>query len=198
MDHPIDRRDFLKATPAAAALIAAGARSAHQEARVKPGYPIIGSQPYTPVADYPIRAKRFSEVTLTDDFWKPKTLLNATVTIPGQAGVGDPSDRLRGNVLEAAIYSLQTHPDPALQSQVEARVEALKQSMQQRQRLSNNGFEIAATWYNATGKRTLLDPAISMAAALYDDFRVNNPPFSGGERDAVNCLQLYRVTHAKK
>ena len=26
----------------------------------------------------------------------------------------------------------------------------------------------------------------------------SNPPFSGGERDAINCLQLYRVTHDKK
>ena len=25
-----------------------------------------------------------------------------------------------------------------------------------------------------------------------------NPPFSGGERDAINCVQLYRVTHDKK
>ena len=26
----------------------------------------------------------------------------------------------------------------------------------------------------------------------------NNPPFSGGERDAINCVQLYRATHDKK
>ena len=27
---------------------------------------------------------------------------------------------------------------------------------------------------------------------------MNDPPFSGGERDAINCVQLYRVTHDKK
>ena len=25
-----------------------------------------------------------------------------------------------------------------------------------------------------------------------------DPPFSGGERDAINCVQLYRATHDKK
>ena len=50
----------------------------------------------------------------------------------------------------------------------------------------------------ATGNRTLLDPAINVAAALYDDFKIHHPPFSGGERDAINCLQLYRATHDKK
>src|SRR6185437_2974584 len=32
----------------------------------------------------------------------------------------------------------------------------------------------------------------------YRDFVTRNPPFSGGERDAINCVQLYRVTHEKK
>jgi len=43
-----------------------------------------------------------------------------------------------------------------------------------------------------------LDHSIEAAAALYDDFRLHNPPFSGGERDAINCIQLYRVTHDRK
>ncbi len=33
---------------------------------------------------------------------------------------------------------------------------------------------------------------------MYEDFSLNDPPFSGGERDAINCLQLYRATHDKK
>ena len=44
----------------------------------------------------------------------------------------------------------------------------------------------------------MLDPAIKVAAALYEDFKIHHPPFSGGERDAINCLQLYRATHDKK
>lgn len=53
-------------------------------------------------------------------------------------------------------------------------------------------------WHWSTGKRTLLDPAIRVADALYEDFKVRRPPFSGGERDAINCLQLYRATGEKR
>ena len=62
----------------------------------------------------------------------------------------------------------------------------------------NAGFEVAATYYTATGRRELLDRAIKAADGLYREFVERNPPFSGGERDAINCLQLYRVTQDKK
>lgn len=74
-------------------------------------------------------------------------------------------------------------------------IEAMKQGPD---RSGNRKFEIAAAYYNATGNRDLIDNAIKSADALYEDFRVHNPPFSGGERDAINCVQLYRVTHDKK
>ena len=50
----------------------------------------------------------------------------------------------------------------------------------------NFNFEVAAAYYHATGKRDLLDRAIKTADTLYENFRVHNPPFSGGERDAIN------------
>jgi uncharacterized protein len=199
VDRSIARREFLKAAPAAASAIALAVQAPGAEPNEQAGDPKIGAQPYTPVTDYPIHATRFSDVTLSDAFWKPKLETNARVTIPMLAQrIGAPGDGLTGNVLEAAIYSLQTRPDPALQGQVDARVEALRQAMQQRLRLSNTGYEVAVALYNATGKRTLLDGAIQSAAALYEDFQLHHPPFSGGERDATNCIQLYRATHDKK
>ena len=89
--------------------------------------------------------------------------------------------------------SLETHPNPAIQARSTRHSRAARS-----QRIGNNGFEVAAAYFNATGRRDLLDRAINNAAALYDDFARNNPPFSGGERDAINCVQLYRVTHDKK
>src|SRR5207249_4473300 len=47
-------------------------------------------------------------------------------------------------------------------------------------------------------KRDLLENAIRSAEVLYADFVASNPPFSGGERDAINCVQLYRATHDRK
>jgi uncharacterized protein len=190
----LDRRGFLKAAPAAgvAAYAAAAGAQAPRDGRAKagPAGARISSAGYTPVVDYPIQPKRHSEVTLTDRFWKPKVATNADVTIPAAIrGRG-----LNGNILEAAILSLQTHPNPHLEAQVEARVQELFGSESR----GNSGFEVAATRYRAMGKRDLLDKAIRTAETLYEDFRLRNPPFSGGERDAMNCVQLYRSTHDRK
>jgi uncharacterized protein len=190
----IDRRDFLKAVPAAVGAAAFVTR-ARRSAAATAADVRISSSSYTPIADYPIQPKRYSEVTLTDNFWRPKVATNATVTIPFEVQKLSEGEReFRGNVLEAAILSLKTHPDAKLKAQVDARIEQLEQSSAR----GNSGFEVAATLYNTTGRRDLLDQAIRAADALYDDFVTRNPPFSGGERDAINCVQLYRVTHDKK
>jgi DUF1680 family protein len=199
MEGRLARRDFLKGAPAMAALAySAPAHGAAEPAAQKPA-PRISAQSWKP-SDYPLRAKRFAEVTLRDDFWAPKMRTNAEVTIPFEMQKARESGRgLSRNILEAAIYSLQTHPNAAVQAEVEARVEALTTAARESQGLpGNSGFEVAVAWYHATGKRDLLDVATQAAAALYEDFRVNNPPFSGGERDATNCLQLYRVTRDRK
>src|SRR5262245_29597077 len=118
MDRPLDRRDFLKAAPATATAIAAAIQHPPLPEQQKSVYPEIGAQPYTP-SDYPIRAKRHAEVRVSDRFWKPKIDTNATVTIPFEAQrFGESGRGLSGNVFEAAIYSLETHPDPKLQAQV--------------------------------------------------------------------------------
>jgi uncharacterized protein len=202
MDRKLDRRDFIKAAPAAASVLALTTRGSVDAPALEQQstYPEIGSQAYT-AADYPIRAKRFTEVSLADSFWKPKIETNARVSIPFEANrSGMRAGGLSGNALEAAIYSLQTHPDSALQAQVDARVRELAQARPEREGSvpSNGGFEVAVAWYQATGRRELLDPAIRTASTLYENFKVNRPPFSGGERDAINCLQLYRATHDKK
>lgn len=200
----IARRDFLKAAPAAAGVVAYvtaanGGTRAHADAQDKtapnPAEAGISRTAYTPIPDYPIQPKRYSEVKIIDNFWKPKITTNAEVTIPFEVQkLIETARGLGGNVLEAAILSLKTHPNPQLQAQVDARIQQLKEA----QGGGNGGFEIAATYYNTTGRKGLLDRAITSADALYNDVLVHNPPFSGGERDAINCVQLYRVTHNKK
>jgi DUF1680 family protein len=203
----IARRDFLKATSAAvsaAASVAAVNASApdgvYGQARPSPqsADPAISATAYTPVRDYRIQPKRYSDVRITDTFWKPKIAINAAVTIPFEIRkfASTPRD-FSYNVLEAAILSLKTHPDAQLQAQVEARLQQLKDARSGRN--GGNGiFEVAATCYHTTGNRDLLDQAIITAGTLYNEFHDKNPPFSGGERDAINCVQLYRVTHDKK
>lgn len=226
MGSHIRRRDFLKSAPAAGALAytvvstactpggrpdseagaaedAAGGGSPSASRPTGTGNLTaadvrIGSATYAPVKDYPIQPKSISEVTLRDAFWKPKVDRNATVTVPFEIRKIQSGRGLRGGVLEAAILTLQTHPDPWMQSQVDAYVRQTKATEEHEPSRSNRGFEIASTHYATTGERDLLDLAVRSADLIYEDFVRNSPPFSGGERDAVNCVQLYRVTGDKK
>ena len=190
MPTRIARRDFLKTTSAAAGALASGVQPPRSKVAT------ISSASYPRAGDYPIQAKPFSQVTVADRFWKPRITTNATVTIPLLAArQGESGGRgFNGNLFEAAMLSLQTHPDPALQALVDRRVAERRTEP----RGGNSGFEAAATYYFTTGRRDLIDPAVIAADALYLDFKTRNPPFSGGERDAINCLQLYRVTRDKK
>jgi DUF1680 family protein len=194
MSNRILRRDFLKTGSMAAGALAA-ARLATQASKPRPGDVRISTSAYKPVDDYPIQAKRFSDVILTDDFWRPMVARNAEVTIPFEVEKLSEGGRgFGGNVLEAAILSLATHPNPKLQAQVDDRVRAISRAPAS----GNRGFEVAATYYEVTGKRDLIEPSLAAAAALYQDFKTNNPPFNGGERDATNCIRLYRVTRDRK
>jgi DUF1680 family protein len=202
MGRNVDRREFLKAARTVAGAAAYTAALPKAAAFQPPGLQAskprdvrISSQPYTPVDDYPIQAKPAFDVLLKDRFWKPKVATNAEVTIPFEVQkLTDGGRALSGNVLEAAMLSLKTHPDPALQDVVDASV----RTMATRPARGNGDFEAAATYYLTTGKRDLVDRAVKTADALYEDFVLRNPPFSGGERDAINCVQLYRVTHEKR
>jgi DUF1680 family protein len=196
----IARRDFLKVAPAAAGMVASakafdGVAAGREGAGGAAAVMKIGTASYTPAEDYPIRPKRHWDVKLSDTFWKPKVVTNAEVTIPFELQkISEASRAFNVNVLEAAISCLKTHPDPHLQQMVDAHVQQLKQMPPR----GNGGFEVAVTYYNTTGNRNLLDQAIETADALYNDFVMRNAPFSGGERDAINCAQLYRATHDKK
>src|SRR5689334_19833563 len=142
MPARVTRRTFLQAATIATAASAQTSRPSGAS--------------YTP-ADYPILPKTYSEVTLRDGFWAPKVKTNAEVTIPFEVEKLSNSASARefgGGVLEAAILSLQTHPDARLQAHVDARIRAMAQAAPGR---SNSGFEIAAAWYRATGKRDLID-----------------------------------------
>jgi DUF1680 family protein len=197
MPSSIPRREFLKTASVAAGSLAhvAGVHATQSTAptRSRPVEDVrIGGSRYTG-KDYPIQLVDLTRVTLDDTFWKPRILTNATVTIPLLAARND-GRGLNGNVFQAAILSLQTHPDPKLQATVDARVAALRAQPGR----GNGGFEAAAVHFRATGSRDLLDNAVSAADALYTEFQTKNPPFSGGERDALNCIQLYRATGNKK
>jgi hypothetical protein len=91
-------------------------------------------------ADYPIQPVPFTAVKLTDSFWAPKIKKNATVTIPIAFGYCESTGRVRNfeiaagrdtgkfqtiypfddsdvyKIIEGASYSLQSFPDPKLET----------------------------------------------------------------------------------
>jgi uncharacterized protein len=193
--NKLSRRAFIRAASVASGALACASPAARAAAQGAERHPRLSEADYTPRLDYPIRAARARDVTLRDGFWQPKVATNARVTIPFEVQKSIESERrLSGNVLEAAIRSLEIHPDAALRAQVDNAVEAIRS----RPAAGNSGFEAAAAYYHATGRRDLLDRAIEAADVLYKDFALNDPPFSGGERDAINCTQLYLATHDKR
>ncbi len=91
-------------------------------------------------ADYPIQPVPFTSVRLTDNFWSPRIKKNAAVTIPIAFGYCESTGRVKNfeiaggldtgkfqtiypfddsdvfKIIEGASYSLQTFPDPKLDS----------------------------------------------------------------------------------
>lgn len=198
MNHKIARRDFIKAA-GAGILITATQGAVPAKASGHQAEPKLSGAAFIPNADYPRRPKRFSEVSVRDRFWQPKIKTNAEVTIPFEIRKSAASGRPIGNnVLEASIYSLQLYPDANLEAQVEARILEIKTAQEARVSNGNGLFEVAAARFASTGKRDLLDLAVKSADLIYNTYASAPFPFSGGERDAINCVQLYRATHEKR
>jgi len=95
-------------------------------------------------ADYPIQPVPFTSVKLTDNFWAPRIKRNAAVTIPIAFGYCESTGRVKNfeiaagtdtgkfqtiypfddsdvyKIIEGASYSLQTFPDPKLESYLDS------------------------------------------------------------------------------
>ncbi len=138
-------------------------------------------------SDYPIQTV-FEGVTLSDNFWEPQRRLNAEVSIPfvGVSGT-------RGTV-EAAIYALDTYPNPELQAQLDSYIESRKAQQRDKPTTSYSYFQIAATYYDITGDRELLDLLIPSADGIYTR-ALEKAPSATGETNSINFIRLYEVTH---
>jgi len=96
-----------------------------------------------PTKDYPIRAVPLTSVRVTDEFWAPKRDVNRTITIPHIMQQNEVTGRVDNflkaakqtagsyqgqryndtdvyKVIEAASWSLATHPDPALDTKIDS------------------------------------------------------------------------------
>jgi uncharacterized protein len=106
------------------------------------------------VKDYPIQPVPFTAVKLTDNFWEPRIIKNASVTIPIAFGYCESTGRVKNfeiaagrdtgkfqtiypfddsdvyKIIEGASYSLQTQPDQKLEAYLDTLIEKIGQAQE--------------------------------------------------------------------
>jgi DUF1680 family protein len=209
--------------------------------------------------DYPIKPVPFTSVKMTDNFWAPRIKKNATVTIPIAFGYCESTGRVRNfeiaggidtgkfqtiypfddsdvyKIIEGASYSLQTFPDPKLESYLDTLIWKISKAQEPDGYLYTNRtiaemhggrglhewagkkrwvqdsvlshelynlghlYEAAVAYYQATGKRTLLNVALKSADLVNKDFGWDKlKVYPGHQVIEMGLVKLYRVTGEKK
>ena len=193
-----------------------------------------------------LRPVPFTSVEITDSFWAPRQEINRTVSIPVnlenlvtagniknfQLAAAKAREGFQGPVfmdsdvykaLEAASYSLATHPDPALERRLDEIIAVLAAAQQPDGYLNTyftvvkpearwtnlrdwhelycagHLFEAAVAHYQATGKRSLLDVAVKYADYIDSVFgpgkRMGYP---GHPEIELALVKLSRVTGERR
>lgn len=189
-----------------------------------------------------LEAHSFSQIKITDSFWKPKLEKVAKSALPasvyqtevktgrirnfekagrkqGEAHEGiyyDDSDVYKA--LEAIAYSLQNIPDAALEQKSDEWIAKIasaqepdgyintfysltgldkrwKDMEKHEDYCAGHLIEAGVAYFQATGKRQLLDVAIKMADHIDTQFRQANKPWvSGHEEIELALVKLYKAT----
>jgi DUF1680 family protein len=187
---------------------------------------------------------KFSDVTIEDAFWTTRLETNRLVSIPHNLDYCEQTGRIRNfeqaagldntpyaghyfhdsdvfKVLEGVAYSLSTHPDPALESQLDRIIDLIARSQQPDgylntwftlkepdQRWKNirdkhelycagHMFEAAVAHFHATGKRTFLDVACRYADYIDSVFGPEphkRHTVAGHEEIELALIKLWRAT----
>jgi DUF1680 family protein len=182
-----------------------------------------------------------SQVTIHDTFWEPQIRRNREVSIPAIYQLCQDTNRIAmlqrdwkpgpgqeahffwdsdvAKWIEAASYSLTTHPDPVLEQRVDEVID-LFAAIQQEDGYLNSYFiniapeyrwtnfsffhelycaghliEAGVAHFQATRKRKLLDVVCLYADHIDSRFRVRKQPgFPGHQEIELALVKLYRVT----
>jgi len=186
-----------------------------------------------------------TNVKLEDNFWRPRIDLNRTVTIPSQLQHCKDTGRIENFLraagrsdaafqgiffndsdvykwAEAAAFSLATHPDPALDAELDAVIEIIGAAQQpdgylntyfmferESERYTNlkdmheiycagHLIQAAVAHHRATGKTTFLNIACRLADHLYLLFGPGQRVGACGHEEAEMALvELYRETRVR-
>jgi DUF1680 family protein len=194
-----------------------------------------------------LRAVPFTDVKITDSFWAPRQETNRIASIPVNLENLEKAGNLQNfrlaarqatsgfqgpvfmdsdvyKALEAASYSLATHPDPDLEKRLDAIIASLAAAQQRDGYLNSyftvkeptkrwtnlrdwhelycagHLFEAAVAHFQATGKRTFLNVAVKLADNIDSVF--GPPPkrlgYPGHPEIELALIKLWRVTGERR
>jgi len=167
-------------------------------------YSIFCRPASVPDTDYPVEPVNYAHVNITDDFWSPKIEVNRTVSIQHCIAMHEETGELLGpKYIEGAAYMFAKRPDPDLEAyiddQIEKTIAAIDAGLQSDQDpveiMPGHFMEAAVAYYEATGKRKMLDTAIMLADRMDDMYGPGKKTYiSGHERLKIDLVTLYRHT----
>jgi DUF1680 family protein len=147
--------------------------------------------------DYAARAVPLSRVDITDEFWSPRLETNRSVSIQHCFRKLEETKRSDLRLIEAAAYMLAKRGDPALEQYTDALIgKAVTRLQTQKSDLVSGDFLLASVaYYEATGKRKMLDAAVKAADATDAAYGPGKKPYiSGHEGMKMGLMRLYRQT----
>lgn len=163
----------------------------------------LDASPLPPVADdYPLRAVRSAQVTITDEFWRPRMDANRAVSLPYCfERFGDGGFSL-SKLIEAAAYMLEERPDPELEAHADERIDAMLAELERRieapeqsVHVSGHVLEAATAYADATGKSKLLDVVLRFADQIDSVYGPGKETYISGHQGLkIGLVALYRTT----
>src|ERR1035437_3638333 len=154
--------------------------------------------------DYGITAVPLTQVDVRDEFWAPRMETNRTVSIwhcfekegARQGDFGSPK------LIEAAAFMLAKPRDPKPEEYVSQRIDRMVASVEQRItdpdraiRVSGHFLEAAASYFEATGNRKMLNIALKNVDFIDSTYGPGKKTYiSGHEGQKIGLVRLYRAT----
>ncbi len=158
--------------------------------------------------DYDVETVPFTSVNIQDDFWAPKIEVNRTVSIQHCLAMHEETGNLASpKYVEGAAYMLMNRDDSELEAYMDELIDKMVNRLETRIQekpesavlVSGHFLEAAVTYFQATGKRKMLDAAIKAADTMDEIYGPGKKTYiSGHEGIKIGLIQLYRHTGDEK
>jgi hypothetical protein len=171
-----------------------------------------------PRTDYPTEAIPFTQVRIDDAFWSPRIEANRLVSVPYLLKASAENGQLLDveptyKTIEGAAYTLMLHPDARLEADLDVLIDKIIARLIPRNPAATwtetswdldlypagHFIEAAIAHHQATGKKKMLDAALTIAdrlVAVYGPAKRHRVP--NHEEIEIALIRLFRLTGQDK